>query len=414
MTLAVEELRQLAADVESDRVERKRSLAEPERVREAICAFANDLPGHGKPGYLLIGVEDDGSTGRLDVTDELLRKLADMRSDGNILPMPLMSVERLEIEPGAFVAVVEVLPASAPPVRLRGRVHVRVGPRRAIATVEEERRLTEKQVDGVLTFDQRPCRPATLDDVDLDGFRKQYLPRVVAADVLAENLRSPEDQLASLRLVDPRSGAPTFAGILTVGKDPLRWLPGAYVQFVRFEGPDRASPIRAHERALGNLLEQLPKMELVLRVWIQVAIVPTAGLQNAQSPDYPLAALRELVVNAITHREYDGGNAPVYVYWFSDRVEVMSPGGLYGAVSPENFGRHTSYRNPTLAEAMKALQYSERFGVGIQKVHRELEHNGNPPPRFEFSPTSVLATVYPRPDPFRQPPPPALELPEKP
>src|ERR1017187_1350979 len=77
------ELERLLDDLESDRVERKQTLSDADRICEAICAFANDMPNHQLPGLVFIGAKDDGSGGGLKITDELLLKLADMRSDGN-------------------------------------------------------------------------------------------------------------------------------------------------------------------------------------------------------------------------------------------------------------------------------------------------------------------------------------------
>jgi ATP-dependent DNA helicase RecG len=86
-----EELRAMLADLESDRVERKASLKgdSPDKIREAVCAFANDLAGHGQPGVIFIGARDDGKPAEgFVVSDELLRQLADIKTDGNIVPPP--------------------------------------------------------------------------------------------------------------------------------------------------------------------------------------------------------------------------------------------------------------------------------------------------------------------------------------
>jgi len=89
------ELLELLDNIESDRVERKRSFKnDAERARQAVCAFANDLPNHNQPGILFIGAEDNGSPSNTTVDDELLRSLADIRDDGNILPMPVLNVEK--------------------------------------------------------------------------------------------------------------------------------------------------------------------------------------------------------------------------------------------------------------------------------------------------------------------------------
>jgi len=105
-------------------------------------------------------------------------------------------------------------------------------------------------------------------------------------------------------------------------------------------------------------------------------------------------ALLQLVRNAIMHRSYENTNAPVKVYWFSDRIEISNPGGLYGQVNSKNFGKGTTdYRNPLIAESMRVLGYVQRFGMGIPLAEHELEQNGNPPPEFQFEPGSFLVTV---------------------
>ena len=94
------------------------------------------------------------------------------------------------------------------------------------------------------------------------------------------------------------------------------------------------------------------------------------------------------------HRSYEGTNAPVQVYWYSDRVEIRSPGGLYGRVTLENFGTGAvDHRNPLVAEIMHHLGFAQRFGLGIPLARRELRRNGNPEPDFDLGPTHVVVTV---------------------
>lgn len=99
------------------------------------------------------------------------------------------------------------------------------------------------------------------------------------------------------------------------------------------------------------------------------------------------------------HRTYEGTNAPVRVTWFDDRIEVQSPGGPFGAVTVENFGRAgvTDYRNPNLAEAMKTLGFVQRFGVGIATAQKAMVANGNPRVLWDVNDRYVLATLQGRP-----------------
>lgn len=389
------EIHRLLRDMESDRVERKESVTDKDKIQQVICAFANDLPDHKQAGYLLIGVDDKGMLAGPPITDEVLRSLAALRDSGNILPMPRMNVERVDVE-GRSVAVVQVFPSDSPPVRFHGQVWIRVGPRRAIATREEERRLTERGIAGVHTFDRSPCIGAKTDDLLADVFTTEYLPSAVSRNTIAENQRTIEEQMTSLRLLDLRLGIPTHAGILFVGRNPLQFIPGAYDQFVRFDGKTLADSVQDHKDLTGNLITQLRQLDDLLPLQIRTARAPGVGLQHEDGPDYPLAAIRELTLNAIMHRSYEATNSPVRINWFSDRVEIQNPGGLFGHVTPANFRTTSDYRNPVIAEGMKALGYVERFGTGIARAQAALIANGNREAQFVFEPTHVLVTIWGR------------------
>ena len=108
----------MLSDLESDRVERAESVSNRDKIGEAICAFANDLPGHNRPGVLCLGARDDGSCAGISVTDQLLQTLADFR-DGRIQPIPSLTVQKRTLS-GCEMAVVTVQPADAPPVYLQG------------------------------------------------------------------------------------------------------------------------------------------------------------------------------------------------------------------------------------------------------------------------------------------------------
>ena len=170
------ELDQLRVALESDRVERKESAADTSKLRRNICALANDLPGNGLPGVVFIGIKDDGSCAGLTIDDQLLTKLAGLKDDGTIMPIPSLVVQP-HILAGGEVAVIVVEPSRSPPVRYRGRVWVRVGPTVRQATPEEEQRLSERRRAGERPFDQRPAKDATVEHVSLDYIESQYLPR---------------------------------------------------------------------------------------------------------------------------------------------------------------------------------------------------------------------------------------------
>lgn len=378
-----QELKTLLDDLESDRVERKASISDGKKIRQAICAFANDLPNHKKPGVLFVGVNDDGTCAHLPITDELLLSLSNIRSEGKILPFPVLQVNKRILD-SCELAVVIVEPSDAPPVRFDGRTYIRVVPRRATATPEEERRLSEKRRARDLPFDLRPFISASIDDLNLDSFQREYLTSALAPEVLEENQRSLIQKLISLRFATPEPDShPTSLGILVAGKEPRQFIPGFYIQFVRFDGTELTDPIRDQKDISGSLVDLLRFIDEVLQANIAIASNITAQPVEIKQPDYPIVALQQLVRNAVMHRSYEETNAPVRVYWFNDRIEIQSPGGLFGQVTRQNFGQGvTDYRNPHLAEAMKNLGYVQRFGIGIPTAQKELKKNGNPPAEF--------------------------------
>lgn len=94
-------IQSLLNDIESNRAERTISVNNTDKFGQAICAFANDLPNHGKPGYLIIGADDKtGNVIGLNITDELLKNLSAIRTDGNFQPQPSMIVQKVELADG--------------------------------------------------------------------------------------------------------------------------------------------------------------------------------------------------------------------------------------------------------------------------------------------------------------------------
>jgi ATP-dependent DNA helicase RecG len=393
-TFSDPELEALLGDLESDRIERKQSFRgdAPQKVREAVCAFANDLVGHAKPGVVLIGVHDNGlPTPGFKVTDELLRSLADIKADGNIVPPPMLLVEK-RLLCGGEVAVITVWPCDTPPARYKGRIHVRWGPRRGLASAQDERILNERRRYRDRPFDVQPVRSAKLSHLSRVHFEHDYLPALVAPDVLAANDRTYEQKLAATKLiVDEADPIPTVLGVLTLNAKPSDFIGGAWGQFLRIDGVDLASPILDEETVTGSVKEQVRRIEEKLAAHnlrtVRFIDVPIEQRHEA----FPLDALHQLVRNAYLHRSYETTHAPVRVYWFNDRIEVSSPGGAFGSVTPENFGQPglTDYRNPNLAEAMRAQGLIQRFGFGITFARKSLGARL----KFDVQPGFVTAIV---------------------
>jgi ATP-dependent DNA helicase RecG len=373
-----QELLDLARDPESCRVERTISVKKEDKFGEAVCAFANDMPGDGKPGYLLIGVANDGTIQGMEITDDLLLTLTAFKNDGSILPTPSLQVEKRLLS-GKEIVVVEVIPSIFPPVRYKGTVWIRTGPSRSKATEQDERILTERRIAQASTFDGRPCPDASLKDCSMREFI-QYREHAVALEVIEENQRPQEDQLASLRLYNSKTKCPTYAGLLLLSPEPRQWLPGAYIQFLRFAETELDERPIDEKEIGGNLPTMLRALEETLAANLRWKPRPVSPLREKTAAEYPTLALREYLMNAVMHRNYESSQ-PIRFYWFADRIEIHNPGGLFGEARTD-FPRNNAYRNPIVAEILKNLGYVNRYGYGIARAEKELRKNGNPEPTY--------------------------------
>lgn len=387
-----DELEQLFRSPEGELVERKRNASDTDAIREVICSFANDLANRRRPAVLFIGQEDNLSCSNLQITDRLLRQISGLRVDGLLTPFPVTSVDQVTIDECAVICVI-VTPTDNPPIKLNNVVFVRVGPTTRRATAQEEQVLVEKRRWGNLPFDAHGLVGATINDLDLRRFELEILPAVISPDALSENGRTIDERLKALRLMRP-DGAPTVSAMLLFGRNPAEFFAGAYVQALRVAGTELTSDIVDQREFSGPIPDQLR----LLDEYIQLNSRQSLELNkttHSQTSDYPTDALRQLVRNAVMHRSYEGTNSPVRITWYSDRVEISSPGGPFGQVTAENFGQPgvTDYRNPTLAALLKDLGFVERFGLGIALARRLLQANGNPPPEFTVLGTHVHITV---------------------
>ncbi|WP_283138523.1 ATP-binding protein [Rhizohabitans arisaemae] len=385
------DLADVLGDQESMVVEFKESANDGKKIGQAICALANDLCGRGG-GDLLIGVDRHGRPlTEVRTFDSDLLKVTEHRDSGKILPRPSMTVEKATFK-GQTIIRVQVEASTTPPVRYDGVVWVRPGPTTRKAHTEDERILAERRRAADGPFEGRPVPGSTLADLDLRLFQSTYLPSEVAPEVIEENGRPELLQLNSLRLADA-TGIPTVLGLLVLGYDPSAFIPGAYLQFVRFDGGDMAAGIIDEQELRVNVVDLTERLVALMKGHLHTRVVEQSGFRERPQPDYPISALREVCMNAVMHRNYETSNAPIRILWFADRIEVSNPGGPYGQVREDNFDRVNDYRNPSLAAAMKSLGYVNRFGRGISRIQAELGVNGNPQAEFNVDASSWSVTL---------------------
>jgi ATP-dependent DNA helicase RecG len=385
------DLDRLLIEVEQDRVEKTISINDATKFGEAICSFCNDFPNHNKPGYLIVGVHDDGSRCGLAQDEKVLQTLMDFRTDGRIVPPPVIVVSGFDY-PDGYVAVAEVQPSYQPPARFKGKVCIRIGPRKGTATDVEERILSEKRSSFAKSWDTLPCYGSSLKDISIEIFKLTYLPTAIDEETLMANGRDIKEQLASLKFYDLKADCPTNAAILMFGTNLRFFIPGAYIQYVRFTGNDVLSDFDFETKFEGDLTTQMRVINDFITSQLIKKVLLNIGEEH--QVNFPVSAIRELLYNAIIHRDYES-NAPIKFYEFDDRIEISNAGGLFGKARPENFPKENDYRNPTIAEATYNLGYVNRFNLGVQRASAALIKNGNPEPKFIIDqPTHFEVIIY--------------------
>ena len=214
----------------------------------------------------MLGVKDDGKVAGINIGDEELKKIGGVKTNGNVLPQPSIIVSEVFHIDGGDVVAVEVKPSLYPPVRYEGRCWIRVGPRRAIANISEENILIERRASYAKTFDLVPTLGATLDDISEEYFTLSYLPLAIDEDTLRLNGRTTKQKMAALRFFDIKNDCPTNAGIIMFGLNPLFFLPGAYIQYIKFKGDQVTDGVEFEKQFSGALISELKISMILLKI----------------------------------------------------------------------------------------------------------------------------------------------------
>ena len=395
-----EELRTLAGGPEGELVEWKNGFDDmgSKSLRKSVCAFANDLPGHNKPGVVFVGVRDDGSLSGAEISDGLMKNLAAIRDDPKFSAPLRLRPLRLSHK-GGEIAALQVMPFPSPPMRYDRKVYVRIGPTSHEANEGDLQALNERRRYRDIFPDIRPVEMADLGDLNLPYFEGEYLRAMMSPEDVAVNNRTREQQLAAFKMIrHPDEPTPTVLGVLVLSVRVLDFLSGAHVQFLRIDD-ELGENIVDDEEISGTIAEVVRDSEKKMRAYNQVAVKYVTVPREERQWLYPPTALEQIFRNAILHRNYDheAVTRPVDVRWYNNRVEIISPGGPYGIAPGPNFPQpgHRAYRNPNLAEAMKALGFVQRYGTGVDQARRAMAKNGNPPLEYKADQYAVICTLRP-------------------
>ena len=358
---------------ESVQTEFKRTL-ELRQVGRTICAFGNT-----DGGLLVLGVDDAGAVvGLRDNLSAARERLASFFHTGCNVPVRARC-DHAETPQGAVLWIEVPKQRGLEPLRCDGRVWVR----RDRSTTEPSAMELQELFNafGFVLTENQTIIAATVDDIDVDGFRRHLARQGLDLD---EPQPALEDDLRNFRVIAEFDGAlrPTLFGLLAFGKHPQRF-PGTgnfWINCVAYSGIDQAADLSTAREAKGRLDEQVTSAFGWAREFGHRERY--VGLVREDIPLLPAAAIREALVNAVAHRDYAIIGSTIQIEVFTDRVQVTSPGALPNHLSIDNVrkGGVTRTRNEQVVNFLLAHRFMERRGRGYLLMRQAMrEFNGTEP-----------------------------------
>ena len=345
-----------------------------QEVIETTVAFANT---HG--GVIFIGVSDKGEIRGITIGKETLSDVSNRIAQATE-PRVIVEVESVAVE-GQSVLLIRIAECRIKPISVKGVCYRRVGNSNRVMSPQEIAQMHLNTVGQ--SWDQLLVTSAGIDDI-ADKKVEWYLTRRETT----RNVAKPQDMSLTvlLRNIDGLSDeeTPTHAGILFFGKYPQRFLQNAQLRVVRFKGTSVTHPVIDRLDCSGALWEMVNAAEEFIRKNIRLLSLRTSkSFQRDDKFEYPLEALREAIINALIHRNYQK-HSDVRVFIFDNRVEIINPGTFPEGVSPDAPVHEPV--NPILSQFMYDVGFIERYGSGIKMMHRLCREWGNKEPRYVFHP----------------------------
>ena len=258
------------------------------------------------------------------------------------------------------------------------------------------RRLRQLLIErGSIQFETRIVEDATVDDLDPTAV-EAYLSAINYRANNAGLIKYGRDNEVLLRrgCLSQAGGRlrPTYAGLLLFGRYPQQWLPNATILAAHFPGIAFTDQYIQMDIS-GNLIDQLRQAEGFIRENLR-SVIRLVGLAHQETLEYPFEAVRELLVNAVAHRDYNIQGDNIHLNIFSDRLEVLSPGGLPGPVTLDNLLKARFSRNAVIVQVLADLGYVERLGYGLDRVVMVLRQSNLRQPNFEEAAGCFRVTLF--------------------
>lgn len=372
----------------------------PKRLYDTLSSFSNQDSG----GTLLFGVDETKSFEIVGVYDlqSLQKKVTEQCNQMEPPVRAVFTVAEIDGKP-ICSAEIPAIDLSERPCYYKGagRVkgsYIRVG--------DADLPMTDYELYSYEAFrkhlydDERSIERASLNVLNQDVLQRYVLEKRIDRPGFGKLPEAEQYELLNIT----RNGIPTLAAVLNFAIYPQGYLPQLGITAIVVPGTEIGSLAEDSARFLDNKRIEGTIAEMVeealafckRNMKTRTVISPDTGLRTDRT-EYPINALREIILNALIHRDYSlyTEGTPIQLDFFSDRVEVHSPGCLYGRATIEQLGHsHPDLRNPALAVMAETLTDSENRYSGIPTIRREMEAFGLPAPVFENRRDEFVVTLY--------------------
>lgn len=377
------DVKKLTSLPESQTLEFKRNTSSLDSILRSVVSFANT-----NGGIILIGVEDDGSIIGIENSGKIQEQIACSIAN-RVKPQLIVDINTVEVDSKVVLVIqIEHMPG---PYYLSDKgmdkgVYIRLGNSNRIAgteAIDEMKRASHNPF-----FDKMPCDNVTEDDLDKKLIQK----------VFAKNFEIDTAKLISIGILTKKGKriVATNGGVILFGKPEIRQehFSFAEVRCARFEGTTRAEFID-RLNIEGGILAAIDEVPKFIRRNTKMA-GKFGEMKRRDIPEYPVEGVREVLINALTHANYEIPGMRIFVAIYDDKLEIQNPGIMPPGMSIEQFKAGVSkIRNPVIARVFGELELVEEWGSGYKRIKEECQENGYPEPKWEELGSALRVTFYP-------------------
>ena len=355
----------LLSQGEGFRLEYKEGISKD--LSSEMVAFANS-----RGGKILIGVTGSGKVKGISNKNKVKSQIQDIaRNCEPSIPVVLSEYKD--------VIITTIHEGKDKPYQCKSGFYRRIGP--SSQKLKRDEIISFIHSEGYIHWETLPYTDFPSEQVYDKSLLKNYMEKTGLSSALPDSLT-----LCNLHCATPdeKGLQLTNAGYLFFGKLPKLAMTHTGITCALYKGTEKLNIIDRkdfQEDVISNIENAMTFLKRVINIRYEL---PYGELRRKNIPEIPYDALREAVINAVTHRDYANRGPCTTIEVFDDRVEISNPGGLPAPLKPEEFGKKSVPRNQMIAEMMLRLKYIEKMGTGIKRMQELCKKAGNPQPEFEF------------------------------